>query len=283
MKFKRLHSTFVAEVDGFDLSSTSIDGQVGSFRNALDKYSVLVLRGQSLTDQQQLDFAVALGGSLHNKTGVSTLGPNRFGNEALTDISNVDSEGNILNEDDRRRQYGLANRLWHTDASFQSPRGRYSMLSVKTLPESGCETQFCDSYAAYEQLNDRVWEKIAPLIAQHSIAYSRERLGFSFSNEEKKQLKGAAHPLVFVIGVTARKALYVAAHASHILGWTIPDSRVLLFELMEHATQPQFIYRHKWKPSDFIVWDNRATMHRGMSFPEDVEKREMRRVTTLDD
>ncbi len=105
MKFKRLHSTFVAEVDGFDLSSTSIDGQVGSFRNALDKYSVLVLRGQSLTDQQQLDFAVALGGSLHNKTGVSTLGPNRFGNEALTDISNVDSEGNILNEDDRRRQY----------------------------------------------------------------------------------------------------------------------------------------------------------------------------------
>lgn len=283
MKFKRLHSTFVAEVDGFDLSSTSTDDQVGSLRNALNKYSVLISRRQSLTDQQQLEFALALGGSLHQKTGVSTLGPNRFGNEALTDISNIDSEGNILKKNDRRRQYGLANRLWHTDASFQSPRGRYSMLSVKKLPESGCETQFCDSYAAYEQLSDQVQDKITPLIAQHSIAYSRERLGFSFSHEEKKQLKGATHPLVFVNTITARKALYIAAHASHILGWTTPDSRVLLSELMEHATQPQFIYRHKWEPRDFIVWDNRATMHRGMSFPEDVETREMRRVTTLDD
>lgn len=283
MKFKPLHNSFVAEVEGENLFCGSIGSEIDLLLKALDEYAVLVIRHQPLADKQQLEFASSLGGSLHEKTGVAALGPNRFGNEALTDISNIDEAGKILSKTDRRRQYGLANRLWHTDASFQSPKGRYSMLSVKKLPESGCETQFCNLYAAYAELNHQLQDEIELLSAHHSIAHSRESLGFSFSRDEKSQLKGADHPLVFVNPTTGRKSLYIAAHASHILGQSVPDSRVFLSELIEHSTQLKFVYRHVWQPDDFVIWDNRSTMHRGMRFEEDTEKREMRRVTTLDD
>ena len=280
---KRLHCTYVARVDDFDLSLGLQTTEINALRDALDEYSILVFRQQALTDRQQLEIASSLGGSLHRKTGVATLGPNRFGDEALTDISNIDNDGKILSKDDRRRQYGLANRLWHTDASFQSPRGRYSMLSMKRFPASGCETQFCNLYDAYQQLNTPLQQTVNRLVAHHSIVHSRECLGFMFSDAEKNRLKGAQHPLVFMNPTTGRKALYIAAHISHILGWDIPDSRIFLMDLIEHSTQSQFVYRHEWRPDDFVIWDNRATMHRGMVFQDETEEREMRRVTTLDD
>src|SRR5262249_35473464 len=166
------------------------------------------------SDAEHLEFAQRLDGVLHTKTGISALHKNRFGNEALGDISNLDEDGEILKSDDRRRMYGLGNRLWHTDASFQDPPGRYSMLSAKVVPPLGADTEYADMRAAYDALPDEEKARLEDLHAHHSIAYSRETLGFEFSESEQEALRGAIHPLVRTIPRSRRRSLYLASHAS---------------------------------------------------------------------
>ena len=142
------------------------------------------------------DLAERLDGELHTKTGASALRKSRLGTEALADISNVDEHGEILPSDDRRRMYGLGNRLWHTDASFQDPPGRYSMLNARVVPPVGAETEFADMRAAYDALDAQTRARLEGLHVHHSISYSRQTLGFEFSKDEQEALKGAVHPLV---------------------------------------------------------------------------------------
>ena len=248
----------------------------------MDAYAVLVLRDQPLTDDEQLAFAQRLDGELHAKTGTAALGLNRLGNDALADISNLDEHGDISRPDNRRRIYGLGNRLWHTDASFQDPPGRYSMLSAKVIPPAGAETEYADMRAAYDALSAEAKTRLEGLRVHHSIAYSRQTLGFEFSPEEAGRLEGAIHPLVRTIPRSHRRSLYLASHASRIVDWAVPEGRLLLRDLIEHATQPEFVYRHAWAVGDLVIWDNRATMHRARPFDDLQHRRELRRVTTLD-
>ena len=248
----------------------------------MDRYAVLVFRDQRFADAEQLAFARRFDGELHAKTGSSVLGRNRFGDEALTDISNVDEAGGILRVDDRRRAYGLGNRLWHTDASFQDPPGRYSMLHARVVPAVAADTEFADMRSAYDELDAATRVQVDGLRAHHSIAYSRQTLGFEWSAAEQEQLKGAEHRLVRTNPRTGRRSLYLASHASRIVDWPVPEGRLLLRELIEHATQPRFVYRHGWRVGDLVIWDNLATMHRGRPFDDTKHRRELRRVTTLD-
>jgi alpha-ketoglutarate-dependent 2,4-dichlorophenoxyacetate dioxygenase len=248
----------------------------------MDEYAVLVFHDQPFTDDEQLAFAQRFDGQLHTKTGASAIRKSRLGNEALSDVSNLDEHGEIAKPDDRRRLYGLGNRLWHTDASFQDPPGRYSMLSAKVVPPAGAETEFADMRAAYDALPEATKARLEGLRVHHSIAHSRQTLGFEFSKDEEEILKGAVHPLVRTIPRSQRQSLYVASHASRIIDWPIPEGRLLLRDLMEHATQPEFVYRHSWRVGDLVIWDNRATMHRGRPFEDAKHRRELRRVTTLD-
>jgi alpha-ketoglutarate-dependent 2,4-dichlorophenoxyacetate dioxygenase len=178
--------------------------------------------------------------------------------------------------------YGLGNRLWHTDASFQDPPGRYSMLSAKVVPPTGADTEFADMRAAYDALPADMKAHLEGLRVHHSIAHSRQMLGFEFSPDEQEALRGAVHPLVRTIPRSSRRSLYLASHASRIIDWPVPEGRLLLRDLMEHATQPEFVYRHSWRVGDLVIWDNRATMHRGRPFDDAMYRRELRRVTTLD-
>ena len=282
LDFRKLHAHFAAEADPIDLRRVEDRTMLDAIRDAMDQYLVLVFPGQAFGDEEQLAFAQRLDGALHTKTGSAVLGANRFGNEALTDISNLGAEGEILARGDRRRQYALGNRLWHTDASFQDPPGRYSMLHARVVPASGADTEFADMRAAYEALDEASRAQIEGLRVHHSIAYSRQTLGFEFSAEEQDTLKGAVHPLVRTNARTQRRSLYLASHASRILDWPVPEGRLLLRDLVEHATQAQFVYRHAWRVGDLVIWDNRATMHRARPFDDANQRRELRRVTTLD-
>lgn len=276
-----VHPHFVGEVSHVDLRSA--DNQaLQAIRDGMDKYAVLVFHDQPMTNEEQLTFAQRLDGELHTKTSLSVLEKNRFGTNALTDISNVNDKGEVLKADDRRRVSSLSNRLWHTDASFNDPAGRYSMLSAKVVPPVSADTEFADMRAAYDYLDEEITQKIESLAVFHSIVYSRHVLGFEFSEEEKAKLPGAVHPLVRVIPRSERKSLYLASHASHIVDWPVPEGRALLRELTEHATAREFVYRHAWKENDFVIWDNRATMHRGLPFDDKKYPRELRRTTTLD-
>jgi alpha-ketoglutarate-dependent 2,4-dichlorophenoxyacetate dioxygenase len=282
LALRKLHPLFVGEASGVDLRYVHDRQTLDELRAGMDAFAVLVFRDQPFTDEEQLAFAQRFDGALHTKTGAAALGKSRLGNEALADISNLDENGEILPSDDRRRMYALGNRLWHTDASFQDPPGRYSMLSARTVPPVGADTEFADMRAAYDALAAATKAKLAGLRAHHSIAYSRQVLGFEFSQEEQDQLKGAVHPLVRVNSHTQRRSLYLASHASRIVDWPVPEGRLLLRDLIEHATQPQFVYRHAWRPGDLVIWDNRATMHRARPFDDAGQRRELRRVTTLD-
>ena len=282
LRFHKLHPLFAAEASAVDLRGVHDDEALEQIRAGMDEHAILVFRDQAFSDEEQLDFATRLDGELHRKTGISVLQKNRFGDEALSDVSNVGASGEVLEAESRKRLYGLANRLWHTDASFQDPRGRYSMLAALVLPPVAADTEFADMRAAYDALAAETRASLEGLRAHHSIAYSRVTLGFEFSAEEGEQLKGAIQPLVLSNPRTGRRSLYLASHASRILDRPVPDGRLLLRDLMEHATGPRFVYRHSWRRGDFVIWDNRATMHRARPFDDTRHRREMRRVTTLD-
>ncbi len=282
LTFRKLHPHFVAEVSPVDLRRVHDRETLAGIRAGMDEYAVLVFPDQPFTDDEQLAFAKRLDGRLHTMTGSSALHNSVMGYEALTVISNVDETGEILKSDDRRRMYGLGNRLWHTDASFQDPPGRYSMLSARIVPPVEADTEFADMRAAYDALPAETKARLEGLRVHHSIAYSRQTLGFEFSEDEQEALNGAVHPLIRTIPRSNRRSLYVASHASRIIDWPVPEGRLLLRDLIEHATQPEFVYRHSWRVRDLVIWDNRATMHRGRPFDDAKYRRELRRVTTLD-
>lgn len=282
LTFNQLHPHFFAEVGPIDLRDVHDRETLVEIRAGMDRYGVLLFKDQGFTDAEQLAFAQRLDGVLHTKTGTSALRPNKFGNEALSDISNLDEDGEILASDDRRRMYSLGNRLWHTDASFQDPPGRYSLLHARVVPPVPADTQYADTRAAYDALPEETKIQLEGLAAHHSIAYSRQTLGFEFSEEEADKLRGAVHPLVRTIPGTDRRSLYVASHASRIIDWPVPEGRLFLRDLIDHATQPEFTYTHAWSVGDLVIWDNRATMHRGLAYDDTRYRRELRRVTTLD-
>ena len=282
LEFRKLHPHFVGEASRIDLREVHDEETLARIRSGMDRYAVLVFREQAFTDEEQLAFAQRFDGELHRKTGASVLAESRLGDEALADISNVGEDGRLLEAANRRRQYSLANRLWHTDASFQDPPGRYSMLMARVVPPVAADTELADMRAAYDALPQETKAELEGLRAHHSIAYSRQTLGFEFSDEELERLKGAIHPLVRTFPATGRRSLYLASHASRIIGRPLPDGRLLLRDLMEHATQPEFVYRHSWRTGDFVIYDNRATMHRARPFADTVHRRELRRITSLD-
>ncbi len=282
LTFTKLHPTFMAKASPIDLCTLHDEAVLEQIRCAMSQYGVLVFRGQKLSNEEQVAFARRLDGELHAKTSSSVLSKNRFGNEALTDISNVGGDGNILEAQDRRRMNGISNRIWHTDASFENPCGRYSMLYARNIPPVRADTEFADMRAAYEALSDALKETIAPLHVYHSIVYSRHTMGFDFSPEEQAKLPGATHPLVRTIEGSDRKALYLASHAARVIEWEVPEGRLLLKDLIEHATQREFLSSHQWELGDLVIWDNRTTMHRARPFDDKKYKRELTRVTTLD-
>jgi alpha-ketoglutarate-dependent 2,4-dichlorophenoxyacetate dioxygenase len=282
ISFSPQHLSFFAESSPIDLRAVHDESELAEIRLGLDRFGVVLFRNQPFSDAEQLAFAQRLDGELHSKTGVSVLAKSRLGNEALTDISNVDENGEIMDSSDRRRMYSLGNRLWHTDASFQDPAGRYSLLHARVVPPVPADTGFADMRAAYDDLDDDTKDLIADLQVHHSIAYSRQTLGFAFSDEELTRLQGAVHPLVRVNPRTGRRSLYVASHAESIVGWPVPEGRLLLRDLIEHGIQSQYTYVHHWAVGDLVIWDNLASMHKGLRYDDRKYRRELRRVTTLD-
>ncbi len=280
--FRKVHPQFVGEVTSpISLRETFDEETLAQLRAGMDVYAVLVIHGQDFTNQEEMAFAERLDGQL-NRFGVLTK-KNKFGDNALIDISNIDESGDILDTYSRQRMYSLGNRLWHTDAAFNDPRGRYSMLHARVVPPVGGETEFCDLRAAYDALDNATKTEIEGLKAHHSIMHSRRTLGFEdFTQEEAERLEGAIHPLVHTIPGSGRKSLYIASHASRIVDWPVPDGRLLLLDLRDHAVQKEFRYAHRWQPGDLVIWDNRCTMHRGLPYEDGKYRRELVRVTTLD-
>jgi alpha-ketoglutarate-dependent 2,4-dichlorophenoxyacetate dioxygenase len=280
ISIRPLREEFVAEVSGVDISRPLDAGAVRTIDDAINRYAVLVFHGQSLDDTQLLEFGRTFG----------TIAPprnhragHRLQHAEIADISNLNVKNELRARDDHRRLDSLGNQLWHSDASFRPISGALSMLHAHVVPPKGGDTMFADLRAAYDELDAETKELIGNLVAEHSIFNSRGQLGHTdYTDAERAALPAVRHPLVRVHPGSKRKTLYMGSHASHIIGWPMPEGRLLLRELTEHATQQRFVHTHKWKVGDLVIWDNRCTLHRGARYDDARYRRDLRRVTTQD-
>ena len=273
---------FFTEISG----AAPLELDIEAFRRTMDRYAVCVIRNERpVSDSEHVEFSRRLGRLLPMKM-LTMVGKSksRFAHPEIIDIGNIDAEGNLLPEDDRRRAYNRGNLLWHTDASYDQARGVYSLLSCHCIPPGGADTEFADMRAAYDALPEQMKDRIEDLVVEHSVWHSRALAGMiDVSEEEKATRPPARHRLVHRHPGSGRKVLYLASHASHVIGMPPEEGRALLRDLIEHATQPQFVHRHKWRVGDLLVWDNQQTMHRGTPFDDTKYARDMRRTTVIEE
>ena len=269
---------FAGEVSGVDITQPLSPADAEAISAGMDHYGVLVFLDQHFTDETQLAFSRNFG-ALERATGDIAQGNERRLSMDVNDISNLDMNNQLLARDDRRRLFGLGNRLWHSDSSFKRVSAKYSLLSARQIPSAGGNTEFADMRAAYYALDDDTKAECENLICEHSQLFSRSILGFTdFTDDERQKFAPVKQRLVRRHPVTGRKSLFLASHAGAILGWPVPEARAFLRDLTEHATQRRFIYAHVWRQWDLVMWDNRVTMHRARPF-DNAEVRDMHRTT----
>ena len=271
---------FVGEVSGADITRPLSPTEVAAIEAGMDRYAVLVFHDQTLTDDQQMAFSRNFGELEVTLAGEMTKPEERRMPNELGDVSNLDHRNQLRARDDARRLYALGNRLWHTDASFRATGAIYSLLSARAIPAAGGNTEFADMRAAYDALDDATKREIEDLVCEHSIAFSRAELGFTdFADAHRAKIAPVRHRLVSTHPVTGRKSLYLASHIGGIVGWPVPEARAFIRDLIEHATQPQFVHAHVWRVNDLVIWDNRTTMHRARRYDDMKQVRDMRRTT----
>ena len=278
-----LTANFAGEVSGADLRAPMSAGDVAAIEAGMDRYAVLVFRDQRISDDQQMVFTLNFGGIEHARGGNITKDDEHRLKDGMIDVSNLDQSGRPFRRDDRRRMFNLGNRLWHSDSSYRAVPAKYSLLSGRTVATRGGNTEFADMRAAYDALDDEMRALVEGLVCEHSLLYSRGSLGFTgFTDAEREMFRPVRQSLVRTHPVTGRKSLYLSSHIGAIVGWEVPEARDLIRDLVEHATQRQFVYSHAWRQYDLVMWDNRQTMHRVRRFDES-QPRDMRRTTVAGD
>ena len=287
MSVRPLHPLFAGEVSGVDLREPLQPADIAAIHAGMNQYAILVFHNQAMTPEQQRQMTSQLGvlelgfarvaGRRHDFAA-----PSRTGYAEVADMSNLGSDNRPVQRTDKKIIGNMANQLWHSDSSFQKPAARYSLLLAVQLPSWGGETEYCDLRAAYDELDPRIQTLIGGLEAEHYSLHSRIMLGDDdYSDEARSVFPPVVWPIVRTHPGSMRKLLFIGAHARRVLGMTVAEGRVLLMDLLEHATQPRFVYRHTWNPGDLIIWDNRATLHRGRRWDMH-EARELRRTTLAD-
>ena len=268
---------------GIDVRKPLTPADVAAVEASMDRHAVTVLPGQDISDEQQLTFTRNFG-PLEEGANSGARDSDLRLPVVFADVSNLDKDGRIAERTNKKRMAALANRLWHTDASFRAVPAKYSILSGRLVPSQGPNTEFADMRAAYDALDSKTKAEIENLVCEHSLIYSRGQLGFSeFLPDERVVMKPVQQRLVRVHPVTGRKSLFLASHIGTIVGWPQPEAMAFIRDLIEHATQPQFVYVHRWTQHDLVIWDNRTTMHRVRRFDDLNVVRDVRRTTTKSD
>lgn len=278
---RQIHPSFAGEVIGVDCTRPLSADDVAAIQAGMDHYGVLVFRNQPMNDEQQLAFTLHFGQlEAYNTAGhIKKKDDSRGLGAGIADFSNLDKSGNIISEQDRIWFFKLGDRLWHSDSSFRPVPAGYSLLTGRVVPTWGANTEFADMRMAYDALDDRTKAEIEDLICEHSLMFSREAIGFTdLTPEERAAFTPVRQRLVRIQERTGRKSLFLSSHAGTVVGWTIPEARMFLRDLIEFATQERFVYSHHWNVGDLVVWDNRATMHRARRFDRN-EVRDVRRTT----
>ena len=281
LTIRQLHPVFVGEVSGIDLREPLDRATVDTLNDAINQHAVLVFHDQFVTDEQQQAFSRNFGDLETTVRAYRHDYVARLDNH-MADISNLDEHNRVLPKDDRRRLNALGNRMWHSDSSFKRIPARFSLLSARVIPSEGGETQFADMRAAWDALPDKMKARLEGLICEHTQLFSRGRIGFTdYAPEERAKMAPVPQVLVRTHPGSGRKSLFLSSHAGAIRGMETPEASVLLMDLIEHATQREFVYTHTWRVGDLVMWDNRCTMHRAREYDE-AQVRDLHRTTVSD-
>jgi alpha-ketoglutarate-dependent 2,4-dichlorophenoxyacetate dioxygenase len=245
-----LHPLFVAKITGVDLGRPIDEATQRAIEGAMDTYAVSVLPDQHLEDEELIAFSRLYGPlevepEIGRKAGAAGR-RRRIAYKEIFDISNLDENGDIRGKQDARSSLLKITQLWHTDLSFRQGSAKWSMLHAKAIPPAGGDTEYADTRAAYDALLDAMKRRLEGLVAEHSAWHSTGKRGYVPSEEERSSYPPARHKLVRRHPSSGRNALYIGSHASHIVGMPVEEGQELLAELIEFATQPQFVYRHIW-------------------------------------
>jgi alpha-ketoglutarate-dependent 2,4-dichlorophenoxyacetate dioxygenase len=283
VSIRQIHPVFVGEVSGIDIAGPLAREEVAAIEAGMDRHAVLVFRDQKITDEQQMAFSRNFGALEDARGGTITKPEDKRLRVGMNDVSNLGQDGQPLARASRQRLFNLGNMLWHSDSSFRVIPAKYSLLSARVVNPTGGNTEFVDMRAAYDALDADVKAQIEDFVCEHSLMYSRGSLGMlDYSEEERAMFRPVRQRLVRTHPVTGRKSLYLSSHAGGIIGVPMPEARILLRDLTEHATQPKFVYVHRWRPWDLVMWDNRQMMHRARRYDES-QPRDMRRTTVAGD
>jgi len=281
-QFWPVSENFAAEVGDVDLSKPLSPDDLAAIRAAFDRYAVLVFPDQALSADEHIDFARNFG-PLETSIATHRKDAKLRVVAELADVSNLDENNELWGENSRQRMFQLGNRLWHSDSTFKYTPAYASLLYARAVPPVGGHTEFADMRAAYDALPGETRRKIDKLVCEHSIFNSRAKLGFTnFSAEERAAMPPVPQVMVRTIPQTGRRCLYLASHAGRVIGMDEAEGKALIEELMAHATQRQFVYTHRWRVNDLVIWDNRQTLHRGTPFDDLRWKRDVQRATVED-
>jgi alpha-ketoglutarate-dependent 2,4-dichlorophenoxyacetate dioxygenase len=276
---RQIHPVFVGEVTGVDIRQPLSPDDVAALEAGMDRYAVLVYPEQRINDEEQMAFTRYFGTIEDARGGNITKPEDKRLQVGMNDVSNLGKDGRPLARDSRERAFNIGNMLWHSDSSFRPIPAKYSLLSARVVNPTGGNTEFADMRAAYDGLDAATKTLIEDLICEHSLMYSRGSLGMlDYSDEERAMFRPVRQRLVRTHPVTGRKSLYLSSHAGAIVGMPMAEARILLRDLTEHATQPAFVYVHRWTQWDLVMWDNRQMMHRVRRY-DDTQPRDMRRTT----
>ena len=272
---------FAGVVTGLDIANDVSAADAAAIEAGMDHYAVLVVPDQVIDDDQQYAFSRRFG-PMETATGDIAQGEQRRLSMNVNDISNLDNQGRVVERDDRRRLFNLGNMLWHSDSSYKPTPAKFSLLSARVVPNAAGNTEFADMRSAWDTLDEKTKAECMDLVCEHSQLYSRGLLGFDhWSEEERIKNAPVLQRLVRRHPNTGRLSLFLSSHAGAIRGWPIPEARMFLRDLMEHATQRRFVYAHEWRQWDLVIWDNRVVMHRGRRY-ERTQVRDMHRTTIAD-
>ena len=274
--------SFGAEVEGVDLRRPPVGDTLAALEQAFARSAVLVFPEQALTPDQHRDVAAAFGPL--EPMAARPAGSDKAGRamEHLIDVSNLTDAERPWDAGSRSRGVQLANQLWHTDSSFKFVPARASFLYGRTIPAFAGQTEFADLRAAWDALDAGTKAAIDGTVAFHSLMTSRRKTGFSdFGPAEIAAMQPVPQVLVRTLP-SGRRSLYLASHIGAIAGMTDAAAQALVDRLVAHATQRQFVYAHRWRAGDLVMWDNRCTMHRVKPFDDLRAPRDLQRATVLD-
>ena len=274
MELVSLSPHFGAEVCGIDLVDVATnDAAYSRVRAAFEEHSVLLFRDQEVTDEVQAAFSRAFGPLELVKLGSEGAG------SFYSRLHNIAADGSPVDETHRYALTARANQLWHTDSSFKKTPALASVLSARIVPSDGGETEFASTRAAWERLPATMRMRLRDTVVTHAYAYSRDQIDAALMTApERAALPPVRWRMTWRNPINGKIALYIASHAYAVDGLSADEARSLLDDLISEATRPEYLYRHRWRAGDVVMWDNRATMHRGRPWPND-QPRSMVRTT----